>query len=461
MRKKTIVLTVGVFIGVAILLFTLGQCSKGAKGEYIKPAEKTSFDEVTAKLNPGGGFYLYVGAERVIKAVDEFAAKLRQIIQTYPTEAKEDTEKALKIYDFIYGLVKNSGIMEISGVGVSSVATGEKLNHSKVVVHHYKDKGKGLIWQLADPAPHEMILLKMLPADTVMAGYIDFKFNTLWTWIKTQVNASDLPDLKKGLLSVEPMLQQQGIQLEKLLGSLVGIGYALSLDSTVKCKLPLGQTPLEIPEPALAIFFSVKDDYVFNLIKSKLPMGKTSEEKGMKKLQIPLPPGTMPFTVEPTLVHKDYLLILASNNKIVEAMLAALEKKNGLMAGEEFKKLSDRVPTEGNSFRFVSSRFFQTFREIQQKAMETGETKEDATKTWLKQFYGMLPKEIAAFGTAQRSEEGMVSTFNHTMGLEGLVLLPATAVAGVVAAIAVPNLLTAIEKGKQKATMGDLRTAPW
>lgn len=37
-------------------------------------------------------------------------------------------------------------------------------------------------------------------------------------------------------------------------------------------------------------------------------------------------------------------------------------------------------------------------------------------------------------------------------------LLIVIAIIGIVAAIAIPNLLTALQKGKQKATMGDMRT---
>ena len=37
-------------------------------------------------------------------------------------------------------------------------------------------------------------------------------------------------------------------------------------------------------------------------------------------------------------------------------------------------------------------------------------------------------------------------------------LLIVVAIIGIVAAIAIPNLLTALQKGKQKATMGDMKT---
>jgi type II secretory pathway pseudopilin PulG len=59
----------------------------------------------------------------------------------------------------------------------------------------------------------------------------------------------------------------------------------------------------------------------------------------------------------------------------------------------------------------------------------------------------------------QNTDEGTVYMLNHTMGFESMILLPAAAAAGIVAAIAIPNLLTALQKGKQKATMGDMKSA--
>jgi general secretion pathway protein G len=331
----------------------------------------------------------------------------------------------------------------------------EHLNHSKVVVHHYKDKGKGLIWELIQERPHELTALKMLPADTVMAGFADCKLNVLWQWIKKQAEASALPGVKKAILSVEPMLQQQGIQLNQLLDSLTGMGYLISLDSSTMCPIPMGKMAMEIPEPAIAIMCFVKNESFFNLLQAKLPMVKPLEEKGMKKLQIPVP--KMPFTLEPVIVQKGNMMIIASNNKILDAMFTAKEKGNGLITTEEFQKLSARVPGKGNSFRFMSQRFLQTFLDIQKKIvqMTKGATGKDAPA---REMFDLFAPKMALFGVLQNTEEGTIFTLNHTMGFESLVLLPATAAAGIVAAIAIPNLLTALQKGKQKATMGDMKS---
>ena len=92
--------------------------------------------------------------------------------------------------------------------------------------------------------------------------------------------------------------------------------------------------------------------------------------------------------------------------------------------------------------------------DIQEKAMEASEKEDPAAKEFLKLFR----KEWSLYSVLQNTDEGMVISFNHSMALESFVLLPATAAAGIVAAIAVPNLLTALQNGKQKATMGDLKS---
>jgi type II secretory pathway pseudopilin PulG len=456
MKKSTLFVVTGLLMG-ALMIFFMSRCG-GDAGESIKPAEKSSFYEVTSQLNKGGNFYLYLSTEKFIKVVDDFAVNLRAILEKEMAGSGDTETQGLKIFDFIYGLVKKSGMMEISGVGISSIPIEQGLTHSRFVVHHYKDKGTGLIWQMAENTPRDLAELKLLPADTVMAGYGEFKINVLWEWFKKEATASDLPELKQGVLSVEPLLQTQGIDLNKLLDSIDGMGYIITLDSTNMKTLPMGSAMIQIPDPAIAIMFSVKDDYVFNLLQSKMPPAQQPGEKDVKKIQIPVPP--MPVTVEPVILQKDGLLVFASNNRIADAMFAAKEKENGLIAGDEFKKLSPHVPTKGNGFRFVSSRFFGTILDVQKKVMQASASG-DVNKgddAAFKLFSTIFPKELAVFSVTRHTGEGVITIVNHTMGFEQMVLMTVTAPLGIVAAIAIPNMLTAIQKGKQKATMGDMKT---
>ena len=452
MKKVLISLLIGL---VTVSLVVSLILSKGTP-KIMKSAVKNSYDEVTSKLDQGGNLYLYVSTERAVKFVEELGEKLRKIVETQVSRAQSENIEILKIYDFVFGMIKKCGMTEISGIGVSSVAMDENLNHNKVVVHHYREEGKGLIWQLLEEKPHELDGLKLLPADTVLAEFCDFRPKMLWQWIKKEVEASDVPKIKQAVLSLEPLLQNQGIQLDKLLDSFSGrMGYVLSLDSEKKVTIPLGQTPLEIPEPGLAFVFTVKDDTIFNLLQTKLPFAQKSEEKGIKKLTIPIPP--MPVPLKPEIVQKDGMLILASCPSITEEILTAKEKGNGLTTTAEFKNLSAHIPQEGNSFQFTGSRFFHHILDIQKKAMEaSGEIKDKDMAA--KEFFDMLPKDLAMYGVLQNTDEGLVYSFNHNLDLELVVLLPAIQVTGIVAALVVPNAITAVQKAKQKSTMKDLKT---
>ena len=444
-----ICLLTGILVGTVLMY----PAATKVKTQAIQPFGNNSFDVVTAKLDPGGNVYLYVGAERVMKSMDELAAKLREMIAKEASGPGAKDTDILKMFDLIYSMFKNSGLMEISGVGVSSIPIDDSLNHSKLVVHHYREKNSGVIWQMYEAGPHELAQLKMLPANTVMASFSDFRLKTLWQWLKKEAAASDLPKVKETILALEPMLLQKGIPLENLLNSVDSIGFVLTLDNTKKSIIPIGQQPLEIPEPAFAIILSVKDDSLFNLVQSKLPFGQPSADPAIKKIQIPLPP--LPVPVAPVIMQKDGLLIIASNNQLVDAMYAAKEKGDGLIATADFKRMSVNIPTEGNSYRFMSPRFFQAMIEVQKKGVELSKNQESKKNT-IMMALNLFAKDLASYGVLQNTEEGMIYTFNHTMNLETIFLLPVTAPVGIVTAIAVPNLITAVQKGKQKATMADM-----
>jgi type II secretory pathway pseudopilin PulG len=106
----------------------------------------------------------------------------------------------------------------------------------------------------------------------------------------------------------------------------------------------------------------------------------------------------------------------------------------------------------------VSQRFLQTFLDIQKKIVQMTRETTGKDAPGMEVFDLFTPK-VAVFGVLQNTEEGTVFTLNHTMGFESMILMPAAAAAGIVAAVAIPNLLTAMQKGKQKATMGDMKVA--
>lgn len=115
------------------------------------------------------------------------------------------------------------------------------------------------------------------------------------------------------------------------------------------------------------------------------------------------------------------------------------------------------MPKKGNNFRFTSKRLSHHIIEIQNKALQSAGKKNEKLAIQ-KELMSLFQKESAMYGVLQNTSEGHVYTFNHNMRFEYVILLPAVAVPGIVAAIAIPNLLTALQKGKQKATMGDMKS---
>lgn len=439
--KKTII---GIVIGLAVgalavaLFFGPGSQPRGPA------ASKTSFNPVTAKLDAGGDFYLYASTESLIRAAEEFAEKVRKLIAAGSSGAD-----GLPIFDFVVRLLKRSGITEISGVGASSIEIGPDLYRSRMVIHHYPGKGEGLLWRAMGEKPHALNELNLMPADAVMAGFSDFSLSALWQWFRKEAEASNLPKLKTAVASVEPELQKLGIPLEKILQSLDGgMGFLLTLDAEKTIAIPAGQPGLTIPEPGLAIMIAVKDDTLFNLLAQKLPMAQKTEEKGMKKLLIPLPP--MPVPLKPTIVHKDGMLILASHEQVVESMFQARDKGKGLTATEEFQKLAAGIPQSGNAFRFIHPRFFRALASVQKSAMSMSPSGGEQGQT-LRELFDFLQREWKFYGVVENTSEGMVMTFNHNLKLEYLLALPAMGVAGTAAAVAVPNFMKAREKAKENA----------
>src|SRR5438093_11125006 len=85
-------------------------------------AEKNSFQEVTSKLDAGGNLYLYFGTEQWLDGLSTKVASWRSLISSIPDLKSEDREKAAKIFDVATNLIKESGLEDVSGVGMSSIA---------------------------------------------------------------------------------------------------------------------------------------------------------------------------------------------------------------------------------------------------------------------------------------------------------------------------------------------------
>jgi hypothetical protein len=430
----------------------------------IVSAEKNSFDEVTAKLDKGGNFYLYLSTE---KALSGLASRLNAVsnvvfgLPNIPSDGREAVHKGFALLDV---LVKQSGISQISGLGMSSIAREKGFYYNKLVVHHYPGQDAGLVWSLFGKAAHPLQELDLLPESTAMAFASDLDVPQLWSGIQHAVQTLGVPDVSAAFEQGPAQFKEKtGVELDALLHSLGGeYGMFLTLDQHKTVTLPLGPTPLEIPNPGLCFFCKVNSDLIFNLVEEHLKanpmlaamMTKVDEPNlKMRTVTIPLP---IPVDVRPSLARVgDYLLLASSDNLVREIVAVKAGQKKGYKTTDEFKKLSQGVPSEGNNFTLVSGVLGTTFAQIQEKSMAGQNMDPDAMKTFQK-----LVQEGTNSGTysvGANGPDGWEGIGNGSQGGEVVLILPAVAVVGALTAIAIPNFIKARNTSQQNACINNLR----
>jgi hypothetical protein len=117
----------------------------------IVSVDKTSFAEVTSQLDPGGNFYLYLGTAQWLERLSKRTEGWRQKVETMPNLKAEDRANLDKAFDLLSSVITDSGVENISGVGMSSIEIEKGLYRNKLLLHHYPGKGDGFLWKLCGP----------------------------------------------------------------------------------------------------------------------------------------------------------------------------------------------------------------------------------------------------------------------------------------------------------------------
>ena len=296
-------------------LFLVSGCSRkeenkptptATKPQPVRPApasaEKTSFQEVTSQLDPGGNLFAYFGTEQWIRGASEQVSSWRGILQVAPVLTDDQRAEANKGFDLATRLIRNSGLEEISGVGMSGIATEKGRYRTKLLVHHYPEPKSGYLWSLFGTAPHALDGLNQLPTTTALCVFFDLDLRALWAILQRELSASGIAGLEEWSRGFPKEFEEKtGINFEALLNSLGGeFGIVLTLDDTRKVSLPLPTPqPLEIPEPRLALVVKVKDDVLFDHLDKLLrenPQVTRVDEEGLRMRTMPLPvPVSIPL----------------------------------------------------------------------------------------------------------------------------------------------------------------------
>jgi hypothetical protein len=422
--------------------------------------EKTSFTEVTSQLDPGGNFYLYLGTAQCLDNLSSKVGAWRQAINAIPGLQPEDSVRANKVFDIVVHLIKDSGIEDVSGVGMSSVEIEKGMYRDKMLLHHYPGKGDGFLWQLAGKEPHPLTGLDFLPTDTAMAFFSDADLPLLWNVVKKEVAKADLPQAQQWLNNLPVQFNRATqIKWDAFLDSLGGeFGLVITLDPDNNLTLPLPGGATQIPQPGLLLALKVNDDTIFNRIDAALksnPQVSRANKPDLKMRTLRVP---APFIGElrPSAASSVGYLFIASDDLLIRDVLAVKSgKKSGLKSTDEFKHLSQGLPDRGNQFVFVSQRFAETMMQVQQQVVSANAKTQPAMAQWMQSLYQNRP--AFAYSVGMNTPEGCLTVGNSSQGYASSALLAPVAAVGLLSAIAIPNFVKARAMSQQNACINNLR----
>jgi hypothetical protein len=414
----------------------------------IVSAEKTSFDEVTAKLDKGGNFYLYLSTEQALGGLSAKLAGLSNFLGSLPGMGGDKSQTAGRILNFATVCLKDSGIEQISGVGMSSIAREPGFYYGKLIIHHYPGQNAGAIWSVLGKAPHPLQELDLLPESTVLAVFSDLDVPLVWTDVQKHLKMLDIPTVTDSLKQWPAQFQKMtGLDFDKVLDSLGGdYGFILTLDEQKKISLPLPGASMEMPSPGLAIVARVNNDLIFNrvdaLCKSNpLVTRVDGPSLKMRTFTLPVP---LPLELRPSIARSgDYLLLATSDTLVQEILAVKAGKTKGFKSTPEFARLSQGIPSEGNNFSLVADRFVKSIMQIQQQAL-TNKGSMTAAQVEAMQRALHSGTNCGSYSVGANGPEGWEGCANGSQSVQTALLGGVVAV-GVVAAIAIPNFIKAHE----------------
>ena len=422
-------------------------------------AERTSFQQVTSQLDPGGNLYLYLSTEECLDGLSAKVAAWRKLADAIPEVNSDQRENIGKAFDIVTNLIKDSGLEEISGFGMSSLPTAKGEYRIKSVLHHYKGSGSGFLWSLCGEKAHALDGLSYLPSTTALASFSDLNIPMLWSVIQKEVRKSGFPEAQAVPEKLPEQFEQHvGLNWDKVLASLGGeFGFILTLDESRKISLPIPSPngPLEIPEPGIILAVKVKDDTIFNRVEEALKsMGQNiissnTPTAKMRTVPVPLP---IPIELRPTLASSGgYLFISTTDALIQDALAVKAGKKPGLKESAEFKHLATGLPQQGNAFSYMSERLGKALVEIQKQALQSAPEQ----AKWLQSFITSRNAPFA-FSVGANGEEGWVSTSNGNQHPARMLLAGAVVPIAIGAAMALPALAKAKERAQRIQCVNNL-----
>ena len=416
--------TLRFWLCVAFVSLAAGPARLAAQDEAAK-----RFDEVIAVLDKGGDTYVYLSSK-------ELATKLRERYPLFAMllEADAATKGDAKLAETRAGLqaieklVTQSGLQEISALGISSVRVDEELYRLRAMVHHGAGGGKGKVWQLLAARQHPLEGFDLLPDTTGAAVLGDLDLAIAWDWLAATVRTVGDPNAVQNFENALATFKAQGIDLEALIRSTDGqVGVAITLDDKQMVNFPIEGRNVAIPEPAALVFVKVKDDRILQTLKTlwtkqQVPYRTRALGDGVDLYSFPAPMAqALPFTFLPSLcLSKNWLLVGSNASVITQALDVRDGKTKGLTANPEYARLSQDLPREGNHFLWLSPKVGRYAADVLRAGLAKDNPPERVEQ--LLELSEQARNPLCFCGVTARRDNGVLLTVNSNVQLSNAVL---------------------------------------
>jgi len=429
----------------AILIFCAPQPGLNAADNTPKgppAAVKTSFEAVAARLDPNGHLYAYLSTEQALARLSESLEGLMSLAREGAGGGLMDNPFMAPIVDGVLGIVepayRRSGISEISGVGMSSLAVEEDLWRSKMFVHHQPDNSSGLIWDAFGKKPHALDVLALAPDNTAALMHSDLDAQRLIDWAD---------DVFGETLGGESVMANAPPQVREIVDSFGNeAGFLMTLDAENKMVLPGfmfdRQDDVELDGVAFALLMRVNDGTLMEMIGEALGGGfgppPGTKVGGVTIHSIPLP-MPMPFKMDfsPCYFQVGHYMVLSSAESLAKRMAAAHSDDGRLTDDTTFKDLAKGLTLEANGIYYANP-------SATQWGLELNELSFGKLEGALAKVYGIY-KESMKDGLGMLSllkveEDGLLIEANSTVNPYGGNIVHSIAGVGVAVASSLNDL---------------------
>ena len=402
-----------------------------AKTQESKNLSKTSFKEVTSKLDPGGDFFMYWSVEKIIKKLDGIKKETNDFIKGLE-KGNNLSSRELKLANhFIKSLYEQSGVTQLSGIGMSSVQVGKNSYRSKLVLHHYKTEHRGALWRLAGSSDCVKDGFKMMPESTAAAYYGELNVDLVFKWIKQMIdNSGDKELIQSFTEGLEDL--KMVFDIEKYFDSLDSeVGIFFTLDEKRIIRHSMNQAIIEFPAPGLSICAKLKNDAFYTLIdqyimNSEIPLEvKKVGKYSIKTYTMELPPN-IPVDFRPSYCLVDKHLIFSSNPIDIEKIIKAKTgKAKSIDQTERFKRIKFNIPLKGSQFLYIDPIVTKSYKKIFFTAMNKA-IKEEKDPNIKKVFkwahnYFKLNTENYFISILEQQKDGFILHSHSSESLSSLI----------------------------------------